>query len=108
MRELNLKLDFLMQLVQEKLEHCLGSRPSIGQDIDGESISHLRRLAEKHPIFNSPSVGVAYNIASFSYDTERGRQTGLEYAASCFTRLRPSSPIPSSRNCGQFGCAQEK
>ena len=75
--------------MQEKLEHCLGSRPSIGQDIDGESISHLRSLAAKHDIFNAAVVGVAYNIANFSYsDHAKGRLV--------MVRDAPPPPLSSS------------
>jgi len=66
-----------MLVSQEKLEHCLDSKTSLGEDLDGESISHLRSLQAKHEIFKAPAVSTAFNIASFSYNDRNAGQPVL-------------------------------
>lgn len=62
------------EAMKEKLEHCLESKGSMGDDLDGESIIYLRQLQQRHSIFASSAVSSAFKIASFSYnDKDRGQ-----------------------------------
>ena len=61
--------------LQEKLEHCLENKPSLGEDIDGESVSFLRSLQAKHDVFKAATVTSAFNIANFSYNDKQRSQS---------------------------------
>ena len=62
--------------LQEKLEHCLENlKPSLGEDIDGESVSFLRSLQAKHDVFKAATVTSAFNIATFSYNDKQRSQS---------------------------------
>ena len=75
-------------LLQEKLEHCLESKGSMGEDdLDGESIFYLRQLQRRHSIFKSSAVSSAFKIASFSYnEKDRGQPVLVSFFLSPYHR----------------------